>query len=65
MPVIVATKTAFPEHYYPQHTLLEAAQQEWKLKRASIVKPLEQFYINVKVKGRYLACGTLQRTHYI
>ena len=55
MPVIVSAKTVFPEHYYPQKTLLEAAQQEWKVKRASIVKPLEQFYTNVKVKGRYLA----------
>jgi alkylresorcinol/alkylpyrone synthase len=55
MPVIVSTKTGFPEHYYPQKTLLMAAQQEWKLKRASIVKPLEQFYTNVKVQGRYLS----------
>jgi alkylresorcinol/alkylpyrone synthase len=55
MSVIVSTKTGFPEHYYPQNTLLTAAQQEWKKKRASIVKPLEQFYTNVKVKGRYLA----------
>ena len=55
MPVIVSTKTGFPEHYYPQSTLLATAQQEWKKKRASIVKPLEQFYTNVKVKGRYLS----------
>jgi alkylresorcinol/alkylpyrone synthase len=55
MPVIVSTKTGFPEHYYPQTTLLAAAQQEWKLKRASVVKPLEQFYTNVKVQGRYLS----------
>jgi alkylresorcinol/alkylpyrone synthase len=55
MSMIVSTKTGFPEHYYPQHTLLTAAQQEWKLQRPSIVKPLEQFYTNVKVKGRYLA----------
>jgi alkylresorcinol/alkylpyrone synthase len=55
MPVIVHTKTGFPENYYSQDTLLAAAQQEWKKKRASIVKPLEQFYTNVKVKGRYLA----------
>src|SRR5215216_8091776 len=55
MPVIVSAKTGFPEHYYPQNTLLTAAQQEWKPKRASILKPLEQFYTNVKVKGRYLA----------
>jgi alkylresorcinol/alkylpyrone synthase len=55
MPVIVSTMTGFPEHYYPQETLLTAAQQEWKKKRASIVKPLEQFYTNVQVKGRYLA----------
>src|ERR1051326_3088544 len=55
MPVIVSTKTGFPEYYYPQETLLAAAQQEWKKKRPSIVKPLEQFYTNVKVKGRYLA----------
>ena len=55
MPVIVSTKTCFPEHYYPQDTLLAAAQQEWKLIRPSIVKPLEQFYTNVQVKGRYLA----------
>src|SRR5213075_3167523 len=55
MPVIVSTKTGFPEHYYPQPTLLTAAQDEWKQKRASIVKPLEQFYTNVQVKGRYLA----------
>ena len=55
MSVIVSTKTVFPEHYYSQNTLLAAAQQEWKSKRASIVKPLEQFYTNVKVKGRYLS----------
>ena len=55
MPVIVSTKTGFPEYYYPQDTLLAAAQQEWKKKRASILKPLEQFYTNVKVKGRYLS----------
>ncbi|HJS18549.1 MAG TPA: 3-oxoacyl-[acyl-carrier-protein] synthase III C-terminal domain-containing protein [Anaerolineales bacterium] len=55
MSVIVSTKTGFPEHYYPQNTLLTAAQEEWKKKRASILKPLEQFYANVKVKGRYLA----------
>jgi len=55
MSVIVSTKTGFPEHYYSQNTLLTAAQQEWKKKRASIVKPLEQFYTNVKVEGRYLA----------
>jgi alkylresorcinol/alkylpyrone synthase len=55
MPVIVSTKTGFPEHYYPQSTLLAAAQQEWRKERASIVKPLEQFYTNVKVNGRHLA----------
>ena len=55
MPVIVSTKTSFPENYYPQNTLLTAAQQEWTLKRASILKPLEQFYTNVQVNGRYLA----------
>jgi len=60
MPLILATKTGFPEHYYPQTTLLTAAQEHWKLKRASIVKPLEQFYTNVKVNGRYLA-WTLER----
>ena len=55
MPAIVSTKIGFPEHYYSQKTLLTAAQEEWKSKRASIVKPLEQFYTNVKVNGRYLA----------
>ena len=55
MPVIVSTKICFPEHYYPQGRLLSAAQEEWKKKRPSIVKPLEQFYTNVKVNGRYLA----------
>src|SRR5215207_3042240 len=55
MPVILSTQTGFPEHYYPQSTLLTAAQQEWKLKRASLLKPLEQFYTNVKVNTRYLA----------
>lgn len=55
MPVIVSTKTGFPEHYYPQDMLLTTAQQEWKLQRPSIVKPLEQFYTNVRVNGRYLA----------
>src|ERR1044071_1627277 len=55
MSVIVSTQTGFPNHYYPQDTLLATAQQEWKLKRASVVKPLEQFYSNVQVKGRYLA----------
>ena len=55
MPVIVSTKIGFPEHYYPQERLLTAAQKEWGSMRASIIKPLEQFYTNVKVKGRYLA----------
>ena len=55
MPVIVSVKTGFPEHYYPQNMLLAAAQEEWKSKRASIVKPLAQFYTNVKVNGRYLS----------
>ncbi len=55
MSVIVSTTVGFPEHYYTQNTLLATAQQEWKSKRASILKPLEQFYTNVKVKGRYLA----------
>ena len=55
MAVIVSATTGFPEHYYPQEALLAAAQEEWTRKRASILKPLEQFYTNVKVKGRYLA----------
>jgi alkylresorcinol/alkylpyrone synthase len=55
MSVIVSTQTGFPEYYYPQTMLLAAAQGEWKKKRASIVKPLEQFYTNVQVNGRYLA----------
>ena len=55
MSVIVSTTTGFPEHYYPQLTLLAAAQQEWQSKRASILKPLEQFYTNVKVNARYLS----------
>ncbi len=55
MSVIVSATTGFPEYYYPQNTLLTAAQQEWTRKRASILNPLEQFYTNVKVKGRYLA----------
>jgi alkylresorcinol/alkylpyrone synthase len=55
MAVIVSAKTGFPEHYYPQGTLLSAAQHEWESKRASITKPLEQFYTNVKVNGRYLS----------
>jgi alkylresorcinol/alkylpyrone synthase len=55
MPVIVSTQTGFPEYYYPQKVLLAEAQQEWGKMRPSIVKPLEQFYTNVKVNGRYLA----------
>lgn len=55
MSVIVSTKIGFPEHYYPQDTLLHEAQREWKKIRPSIVKPLEQFYTNVKVNGRYLS----------
>src|SRR6266545_4396557 len=55
MSVIVSTKIGFPEHYYPQNTLLKEAQREWKKIRPSIVKPLEQFYTNVKVNGRYLS----------
>jgi alkylresorcinol/alkylpyrone synthase len=54
MPVIVSTKTGFPEHYYSQDVLLAEAQTEWGKMRASIVKPLEQFYTNVKVNGRHL-----------
>ncbi len=55
MPFIVSTKTGFPEHYYPQDELLGAAQEEWSKMRPSIVKPLEQFYTNVRVRGRYLS----------
>ncbi len=55
MSVIVATTTAFPKHYYSQERLLDAAQQEWGPKRASILKYVEQFYTNVKVEGRYLS----------
>ena len=55
MPVIVSTKTGFSEHYYAQDILLAAAQEEWTRKRASILKPLEQFYTNVKVNGRFLS----------
>jgi alkylresorcinol/alkylpyrone synthase len=55
MPVIVSTTTGFPAYYYPQDTLLATAQEEWMQKRASILKPLEQFYTNVKVNGRYLS----------
>src|SRR5512147_680108 len=55
MSVIVSTKIGFPEQYYPQTTLLKEAQTEWKKIRPSIVKPLEQFYTNVKVNGRYLS----------
>ena len=55
MSVIVSTTTGFPDHYYPQKALLTAAQEEWKKERVSILKPLEQFYTNVRVKGRYLA----------
>ena len=55
MPIIVSTHTGFPGHYYPQATLLAAAQEEWSQTRPSILKPLEQFYTNVKVNGRYLS----------
>src|SRR5687767_7356793 len=55
MAVIVSATTGFPEHYYPQEALLAAAQEEWTRKRASILRPLEQFYTNVKVNGRYLS----------
>src|SRR5688500_12478639 len=54
MPVIVSATTSFPKHYYPQNTLLTAAQEEWQQKRASVLKPLEQFYTNVQVNGCYL-----------
>jgi alkylresorcinol/alkylpyrone synthase len=55
MSVIVSVKTGFPEHYYPQSTLLSAAQEEWTRKRDSLSKVLEQFYTNVQVNGRYLS----------
>src|SRR5512132_495931 len=55
MSVIVSTRIGFPDHYYPQSTLLKEAQTEWKKIRPSIVKPLEQFYTNVRVNGRYLS----------
>ena len=55
MPVIVSSEIGFPEHYYSQKTLLAEAQQEWGRIRPSVVKPLEQFYTNVKVNGRHLA----------
>ena len=55
MPVIVSTQTGFPGHCYPQKALLRAAQEEWGAMRPSIVKPLEQFYTNVRVNSRYLA----------
>jgi alkylresorcinol/alkylpyrone synthase len=55
MPVIVSITTGFPDHYYPQDVLLAEAQREWGKMRPSLVKPLEQFYTNVKVSGRSLA----------
>ena len=55
MSVIVTTTAGFPEHYYPQETLLAAHQQAWKSERGSSWKRLEQFYTNVSVQGRYLA----------
>ncbi len=55
MSVIVTTKIGFPKHYYSQKKLLAAVQEIWKSTRASGVRRLEQFYSNVKVKGRYLA----------
>jgi alkylresorcinol/alkylpyrone synthase len=55
MSIIVSTNTGFPGHYYPQATLLTAAQEEWSKTRPSVLKPLEQFYTNVKVNGRYLS----------
>src|SRR5512132_3026919 len=55
MSVIVSTRIGFPEHYYPQNTLLKEAQTERKKIRPSIVKPPQQFYTNVRVNGRYLS----------
>jgi alkylresorcinol/alkylpyrone synthase len=55
MSVIVATKTGFPEHYYPQNEMLAAAQQQVGQERPSLLKALDQFYTHVKVNGRYLA----------
>ena len=55
MSVIVTTQTGFPEHYYTQNVLLAVAQKECARQRPTLSKPLEQFYTNVKVKGRYLA----------
>ncbi|MFT3891735.1 MAG: hypothetical protein QM730_08900 [Anaerolineales bacterium] len=55
MAVIVSTVTGFPEHYYSQDELLAIAQQQVNAKRPSLTKALEQFYTNVKVKGRHLS----------
>jgi alkylresorcinol/alkylpyrone synthase len=54
MSVIVATKTGFPEHYYPQTEMLTAAQGQVGQQRPSLLKALDQFYTHVKVHGRYL-----------
>jgi alkylresorcinol/alkylpyrone synthase len=55
MSVIVSTITGFPENYYSQEALLAIAQEQVNAKRPSLSKALEQFYTNVKVKGRYLS----------
>jgi alkylresorcinol/alkylpyrone synthase len=55
MSVIISTMTGFPDHYYSQNEMLDIAQQQVKAKRPSLLRPLEQFYANVKVNGRHLA----------
>jgi alkylresorcinol/alkylpyrone synthase len=51
---IVSAASAFPEHYYPQHELLEALQHYWgdRIENPDVLRRLHR---HVGVDGRYLS----------
>lgn len=51
---IVSAASAFPEHYYPQHELLEALQQYWgdQIENPDVLRRLHR---HVGVDGRFLS----------
>ncbi len=51
---IVSAASAFPQHYYPQETLLAALQEYWgdQIENPHVLRRLHR---HVEVDGRYLS----------
>ena len=59
---IAAVARAFPEHYYPQETLLAAFREHWGQRHHNLDR-LEQLHRNVLVGGRHLALPLEEYAH--